>query len=96
MGIQAKKLDDGTRSKLKFRYYVHGDKKKQGVDYFDTYAPVVQWSAVQLVLIMILENDWTTRQVDYTNIFTQVDLKEDVYIEPPKGFLRKDKNGLVL
>ena len=45
---------------------------------------------------MVLANGWVTRQVDYTNDFTQAELGEEVYIEPPKGFQRKDKKDLVL
>ena len=44
---------------------------------------------------MDLEIGWPTRQVDYTNTFTQAELKEEVYIEPPKGFHHKDKKDLV-
>ena len=66
------------------------------MDYFETYAPVVQWSTIRLVLTMILANGWVTRQVDYTNDFTQAEIGEEVYIEPPKGFQRKDKKDLVL
>ena len=91
-----KRLPSGTKSKVKSRYCVHGDKHIEGVEYFDTYAPVVQWSTVRLVITMVLANNWTTRQVDYTNAFAQDDLKEEVYIEPPKGFLRKDKKDSVL
>ena len=72
------------------------DKQIEGVDYFDTYAPVVQWSTVKLVLTMVLDNNWTTRQVDYTNAFAQADLKEEVYIEPPKDFFTKRQKDLVL
>ena len=57
---------------------------------------MVQWSTIRLVLTMVLANAWTTRQVDYTNAFTQAELKEEVYIEPPKGFQRKDRKDLVL
>ena len=45
---------------------------------------------------MVLSNNWTTHQVDYTNAFILAELKEEMYIEPPKGFLRKDKKDLVL
>lgn len=45
---------------------------------------------------MVLSNNLTTRQVDYTNAFVQTDLKEDAYVKPPIGFLRKDKKDLVL
>ena len=67
-----------------------------GVDYFKKYAPVLQWSTIRLFLTMVLDNGWSTRQVDYTNTFAQAYLKEEVYIEPPKGFQRKVKKDLVL
>ena len=49
-----------------------------------------------MVLTMILSNGWVTKQVDYTNAFAQADLAEEVYIEPPKGFGRKDGLDMVL
>ena len=44
---------------------------------------------------MVFANDWTTQQVEYINVFAQAYLKKEVYIKPPKGFLRKDKKDLV-
>jgi hypothetical protein len=66
------------------------------VDYFETYAPVVQWSTVRLILTHTLINGWTTKQVDYTNAFAQAELSEDVYIERPRGFPRMDGKDTVL
>ena len=94
--FKLKRLPDGSPLKFKARYCVRGDLQKEGVDYFETYAPVVQWSTVRLLLTMILSNDWTTKQVDYTNAFAQADLEEQVYIEPPKGLRFKDKMDKVL
>lgn len=94
--FKLKRLPDGSPSKFKARYCVRGDLQREGIDYFETYAPVVQWSTVRLLLTMILTNRWTTKQVDYTNAFAQADLKEEVYIEQPKGFARKDKLDMVL
>ena len=94
--FKLKRLPDGSPLKYKARYCVRGDKQVAGVDYFETYAPVVQWSTIRLVLTMVLANGWVTRQVDYTNAFAQAELGEEVYIEPPKGFQRKDKRDLVL
>ena len=94
--FKLKRLPDGSPLKYKARYCVRGDKQVAGVDYFETYAPVVQWSTIRLVLTMVLENGWVIRQVDYTNAFTQVELQEEVYIDSPKGFQRKDKRYLVL
>ena len=49
---------DEIPSKYKARYCVRGDLQAKGVDYFEPYTPVVQWSTVQLALIMILSNGW--------------------------------------
>lgn len=67
-----------------------------GIDYFDTYAPVVQWSTIRLVLTLVLKHGWSTRQVDYTNAFAQADLPEEVYIEEPRGFTGRDGTNKVL
>ena len=94
--FKLKRLPDGTPLKFKARYCVRGDLQREGVDYFETYAPVVQWSTVRLLLTLILSNNWTTKQVDYTNAFAQAELNEEVYIQPPRGFVRKDKKNMVL
>jgi hypothetical protein len=58
--------------------------QQEGVDYFETYAPVVQWSTIIMLLTLVLREGWSTLQVDYTNAFAQAELKEEVYVEPPK------------
>ena len=84
--FKLKRLPDGTPYRFKARFCARGDMQKEGVDYFDTYAPVVQWSTVRLLLSTVLTEGWATRQVDYTNAFAQAMLKEEVYIEFPKMF----------
>ena len=82
--------------KFKAQCCVCGDLQTAGVDYFETYAPVVQWSTVRLILTDTLINGWTTKQVDYMNAFAQAELSEDVYIERPRGFPRVDRRDTVL
>jgi Reverse transcriptase (RNA-dependent DNA polymerase) len=57
---------------------VRGDMQVKGEDFFESYAPVVQWSSVRLMLNMSIVHGLQTRQVDYVNAFAQADLKEDV------------------
>ena len=76
-----KRLPDGSPLKYKARYCVRGDVQKEGMHYFETYAPVVQWSTIWLVLTMILSNGWSKKQDDYTNAFVQADITEKVYID---------------
>ena len=94
--FKLKRLPDGTPLKFKARYCVRGDRQTHGIDYFETYAPVVQWSTVRLLLTLVLSKNWVTKQVDYTNAFAQATLKEEVYIDPPKGFHFGDGKDKVL
>ena len=84
--FKLKRLPDGKPSKFKARYCCRGDMQREGVDFFETYAPVVQWSTVRMLLTMTLCEGWTTKQVDYTNAFAQADLADEVYLEQPRGF----------
>jgi hypothetical protein len=56
-----------------------------GIDYGESFSPVVQWSSVRLMLILSIVHGLETRQVDYVNAFAQADLDRDVFVEIPKG-----------
>jgi hypothetical protein len=44
--FKLKRLPDGTPLKFNAHFCVRGDLQQDGVDYFETYAPAVQWSTV--------------------------------------------------
>lgn len=94
--FKLKRLPDGTPLKFKARFCARGDLQQEGVDYFETYAPVVQWSTIRLLLSTVLTEGWATRQVDYTNAFAQAEIKEEVYLEFPRMFGPKSGNNVVL
>ena len=96
--LRRKRLPDGTISSYKARFCVRGDQQVEGVDYFDTYAPVVSWSTVRLLLTLAILKGWKTRQVDYTNAFVQANLKENenVYVALPKCFILSGRTEVVL
>ena len=52
--------------KLKARLCAGGHRQIEGVDYFETYAPVVNWNTVHLLLIIAAQMELATRQVDAT------------------------------
>ena len=73
-----------------------GNRQVEGIDFFETYAPVVSWSTVRLLLSLSLIFGLETRQVDYANAFVQAELKEDVYIEVPRGFAAAEGENMVM
>ena len=86
--FKCKRYPDGRVKKLKARWCIRGDRQIEGVDFFETYAPVVSWSTVRLLLILSIVLGLATKQVDYTLAFVQADLNEEVFCEMPKGFER--------
>ena len=56
--FRCKRFPDGTIKKLKARFCARGDRQLEGVDFFDTYAPVASWSTVRLMSFYLLSLSW--------------------------------------
>ncbi|KAI2505066.1 hypothetical protein MHU86_9342 [Fragilaria crotonensis] len=93
--FKCKRFPDGLIKKLKARFCVRGDKQLEGVDFFETFAPVVSWSTIRLMLILSLVLGLATRQVDYTAAFLHAPIDEDVYVEMPRGFSEPEQAGAI-
>ena len=89
--FRRKRFPDGAIRKLKARICARGFEQKEGIDYFETFAPVVQWMTVRVCLIMIILLDLHNKQIDYTAAFLQAPLDHDVYVEMPKMFKSPSK-----
>ena len=50
--FKKKRHPDGSLKKYKARLFVRGDQQIEGVDVFETYAPVVSWITVRLLLVI--------------------------------------------
>jgi hypothetical protein len=72
--------------KWKARLNVHGGKQEHGVNYWETYSPVVSWTTIRLYLAMSILNKWCTRQVDFVLAFPQADIECPMFMEIPRGF----------
>jgi hypothetical protein len=84
--FKRKRYPDGSIRKLKARICARGFEQIEGVDYFETFAPVVQWMTVRIILIMTILLNLENKQIDYTAAFMQAPIDHDVYVEMPKLF----------
>ena len=84
--FKRKRYPDGRVRKLKARFCVRGDQQIDGVDVFDTFAPVAQWVTIRIMLLMSIVLELVTVQVDYIAAFLHAPIKEYVYINMPRGF----------
>ena len=91
--FKLKRFPDGLIKKFNGRFCARGDQQIEGVDYFKTYVPVVQWTTVRLMLILEVLLGLKLKQGDVAAAFLHADLGEDeeVYVRMPRGFEKKGK-----
>ena len=88
-----KRQPDGTLLKYKARLCADGSKQKKGIDFTDSFAPVVAWSTVRLVLIMAALLGLKSRQIDFTQAFPQAECTDETYMKLPAGWTVNDPDS---
>ena len=78
---------DGSVSKYKARLVAKGFHQIAGIDYLETFSPVVKSSTVRVILNLAVMQGWNVRQIDVNNAFFNGDLTDDVYMQQLKGFV---------
>nr|GEX28247.1 zinc finger, CCHC-type [Tanacetum cinerariifolium] len=77
---------DGTVDKFKARLVIQGFRQKEGINYFDTYAPVARITTIRLLLALAAIHNLVIHQMDVKTTFLNGDLKE-VYMKQPERFV---------
>ncbi len=86
--LKCNRYPDGLIKKFKARFCARGDQQIEGIDFFETYAPVVQWTTIRLMFILEILLGLKLKQGDITCAFLHADLEpgENIYVDMPLGF----------
>jgi hypothetical protein len=78
---------DGSLERLKAHWVIWGFTKRPGVDYDETFSPVVKTATVCTILSLELSRDWPVHQLNVKNSFVHGTLTETIYCSQPSGFV---------
>jgi hypothetical protein len=85
-----KRKADDSIDRYKARLVAKGFKQRYGIDYEDTFSPVVKTATIHLVLYIFVSRGWSLRQLDVQNVFLHSVLKEEIYMRQPPGYEHKN------
>ena len=60
--------------------------QREGINFHNKFAPVVNWSTVRLIIMMAEMAGWESIHIDYVLAFSQATIDSDVYLHLPAGF----------
>lgn len=93
----------GNIIRYKARLVAKGCSQREGIDYFETFSPVVRYSSIRLLMALAVKKNLNIEQMDVVTAFLHGEVDETIYMKQPEGYadgsdrvclLRKSLYGL--
>jgi hypothetical protein len=92
--FKCKQYPDGILNKYKARLCAHGGMQTWEKNNWETYAPVVDWASICILIAVAKIHGLSSKNVDFVLAFLQADLEIPVFMELPLGFDAPDSQML--
>ena len=90
--FKMKYKEDGSIERYKARPVAKGYAQQHGVDYDETFSPVVRFSSIRVLLSFALQQNMHVHQMDVVTAFLHGKLEEEIYMTQPSGYSVKGKD----
>lgn len=87
MGVRVKKNADGSVERLKACLVAKSFQQMVGVDFLETFSPVVKLVSVRLMFSLAATHKWDVQHIDVNNAFLNGTIDALVYMHQPEGFI---------
>ena len=93
--FKCKMGEHGHVERYKARLVAQGYSQRPGIDYEETFSPVVRFESVCSVIALAVCGDMKLHQMDVKTAFLNGELSEEVFMSQPEGFVEKGKENFV-
>ena len=93
--FKLKKNSNGEIIKHKARLIAKGYTQQQGVDFDEVFAPVARLDTVRVILAVAANREWQVDHLDVKSSFLNGELREEVYVGQPEGYVVQGKENFV-
>ncbi|GJZ26191.1 retrovirus-related pol polyprotein from transposon TNT 1-94 [Tanacetum coccineum] len=88
--LEVKTDEFGEVLKNKARLVAQGFRQEEGIDFEKSFASVARIEAIRIFVANVAHKNMTIYQIDVKTAFLNGELKEEVYVSQPEGFVDQD------
>lgn len=86
---------DGSIEKYKARFVTRGFSQKEGIDYDETFVLVAMYTSIRTIISLVSIFGWKMYQMDVKTAFLNGNIKQEVFVEKPEGFVLHSRESHV-
>ena len=78
--LKIKRSADSTVERFKARLVAQGSSQQQGIDYGQTFRPVVAADVLRTILALAAANSWDVQALDFTQAYLNADIDANLWV----------------
>jgi hypothetical protein len=91
--FRSKEDENGKEVKKKARLVAKGFTQQYGIDYEETYSPVMKMVTLRLLIAIAALKKLHIKYADFESAYLQSEMNEEIFMKQPEGFEELDKDG---